>query len=137
MNALANGCREIILVEFVERALSLHTALFDTGLMLYGERDGMKINGFDLENSPLEYTRDNVRDTSLIFAGTNGSVALVKLQKCKTVYICGFQNMETVVESVAGSSEFGTLDIICSGHKNQFALEDIVCAGKLIERIHA
>ena len=45
--------------------------------------------------------------------------------------------METVVESVAGSSEFGTLDIICSGHKNQFALEDIVCAGKLIERIHA
>ncbi len=52
LSALANGCREIIPVESVERALSLHTALFDTGLMLCGERDGMRINGFDLGNSP-------------------------------------------------------------------------------------
>ena len=140
LNAFSNGCKEIIPVESVERALSLHSALVESDLVLCGERYGKKINGFELGNSPSEYTREKIMNKSLIFASTNGSVALTKLKQCNAVHICGFQNITAVCDSICTSAqgaetEYGSMDIICSGHKNNFALEDIICAGMLIDKV--
>jgi len=140
LNAFSNGCKEIIPVESVERALSLKSALFESDLVLCGERDGKKINGFELGNSPYEYTREKIGNKSLIFTSTNGSVALIKLKKCNAVHICGFQNITEVGNLICTAengteTEYGSIDISCSGHKKNFALEDVICAGMLIDKV--
>jgi len=133
IQALANGCRDIIPVDSVERALALHTSLFETDILLCGEREGMKIYGFDLGNSPLEYTPDAVAGKSLIFTSTNGSAALIKVRKSKHIYLCSFFNVTAIAHTISGKSE--NLVILCAGQDNHFALEDALCAGMLISRI--
>lgn len=146
LQALANECKEIIPVESVERAIALQSALFDSDVLLCGERDGVKISGFDLGNSPYEYTKERVSNKFLIFSTTNGTVAMVKARKGGTIYLCGFQNMEVTAAKVSSlhatpqsetgeHKDYSGLTIICSGQNNHFALEDIVCAGMLIFRI--
>ncbi|GAI84807.1 unnamed protein product, partial [marine sediment metagenome] len=41
-------------------------------VLLGGEREGVKIEGFDLGNSPREYKREAVKDKTIIFSTTNG-----------------------------------------------------------------
>ena len=146
LQALENGCKEVIPVESIERALALHSALFDSDVLLCGERECQRIHGFDLGNSPQEFTSDLIAKKSLIFATTNGTVAMVKARKGKVVILCGFQNMETISSHIS-SGEFAKsawqnpdnreekLTILCSGQKNHFSLEDMVCTGMLITRI--
>lgn len=146
IQALSNDCKDIIPVESVERAMALQSALFDSDVLLCGERDGLRIPGFDLGNSPLEFTRDVIAKKSLILSTTNGTVATVKARKGRDVFLCGFQNMDTVTSHVVSGRSDGSnkqvlnnkadhLYIICSGQNNHFALEDFVCAGMLIKRI--
>jgi len=135
LQAFANGCREVFPVESIERALSLHTALFTSDVLLCGERDGIKIDRFHLSNSPFEYTRDAVENKSLIFTSTNGSAALVNTRGSRETLICGFLNIDITAEAVRESAE--NLTILCAGKKNHFSLEDIVCAGMLVEKITA
>ncbi|MFC1554750.1 2-phosphosulfolactate phosphatase [candidate division KSB1 bacterium] len=131
--ALYNGCKEIIPVESVERALSLRSALFDPDLLLCGEKNGLKVEGFDLGNSPFEYTADIISEKSLIFSSTNGTKAMVKARSGKSIYICGFVNISETSKKL--SKENDPLNIICAGHNNRFSLEDTICAGMLVSKI--
>ncbi len=133
LNAFQNSCREVFPVESIERALSLHSALFTSDVLLCGERDGVKIAGFHLGNSPFEYTKEAVDNKSLIFTSTNGSNALIKAKNSNSVYLCGFPNIDIVARQVAKTTE--SLKILCAGENNHFALEDVVCAGMLIDKI--
>ena len=56
VTALANGCPAVYVEESVETALKRAEGRDD--LLLCGERHGRKIKGFDLGNSPLEYTAE-------------------------------------------------------------------------------
>ncbi|MFC1561813.1 2-phosphosulfolactate phosphatase [candidate division KSB1 bacterium] len=132
LQAFSHGCREIYPVESIERALHLHSALFTSDVLLCGERDGIKINGFHLGNSPFEYTRNLVEHKSLIFTSTNGTATLIRTRNCKEAYLCGFQNIELVSETAAGIE---SLSILCAGKNNHFAQEDVVCAGMLIKSL--
>jgi len=133
LQAFANGCREIIPVESVERALALHSTLFDADVLLCGERNGVKIDGFHSGNSPHEYSRRAVEHKSIIFTSTNGTGALVKTKSSAAAYLCGFQNVDVVAGAVSGGID--ALCIICAGQDNHFALEDVVCAGMIIDKI--
>ena len=54
--ALAAGCLEVIPVPTPEEAIALRERLDDERVLLGGERNVLKIPGFNLGNSPLEYT---------------------------------------------------------------------------------
>jgi 2-phosphosulfolactate phosphatase len=133
ITALSNGAREIIPVATVESAVKISGNLFGDVILLGGERNGKMIDGFNLGNSPSEYTAERVRGKAVIFSTTNGSLAIVKARYAKELFVCGFVNIGTVAEALSGSPRDFT--IVCAGNDGVLSMEDSVCAGMLIARV--
>ena len=129
--ALANGAREIIPAESVPVAARIAKGKLNS--LLCGERGGKIIEGFNLGNSPLEYTSQVVKDKTLVFCTTNGTPAIVKTRFSKTSVIAGFINLSAVVDYIKKLNE--DFIIICSGKLNNYCLEDAVYAGLLLNRL--
>ncbi len=130
--ALSNGAKEIVPFADVEAARSQH-AKAESGALLCGEREGVKLRGFDLGNSPAEYAQDTVTGKSLYYASTNGSVALAQAPRGVEAIVAGLVNLTAAAEHL---DKIGlTTLIVCSGREGGFSLEDAVCAGALIARL--
>ena len=131
--ALSNGATRVLPVAGTDEAFTLKTAQPDA--LLCGERDGMRIAGFDLGNSPAEYSRSAVADRPLIFASTNGSLAMLGAHRAGRRVLAAFVNASAAVEAVASEREVA---LVCAGKLGAFSLEDAACAGwlgaKLAER---
>jgi 2-phosphosulfolactate phosphatase len=133
VTALAHGASKIIPVETVEEATRLAQTLDPKSRLLCGERDGRKVGGFDLGNSPLEYTRDRVDGATLIFASTNASPLMAGLLEGHEQRLLGYVNLGAVAAGVLADGH--DLAIVCAGKNGRFALEDASCAGALIARL--
>lgn len=130
--ALASGARMIYPVATTEEAVRLGQNLDRSELILCGERGGLRIEGFDLGNSPLEFTPDAVSERTLVMTTTNGTPALVAAATAARTLAASFLNLGAVAKSIADDD---AITIICAGRERHFALEDAVCAGMLIERV--
>lgn len=133
ITALNNGAREIIPVGSIEFAMKVSGDAFGGQTLLGGERNTKKIEGFNLGNSPLEYTREAIGGKSVILFTTNGSKAIVKAKYSELLLICAFSNIPTIAKYILKLNK--DVEILCSGKNNNFSLEDSVCAGKLISEI--
>ncbi|MBM4167581.1 MAG: 2-phosphosulfolactate phosphatase [Ignavibacteria bacterium] len=136
VHALHNGAREIIPVATIENAAKVSGTLFGDVTLRGGERNGRMIQGFNLGNSPSEYSEANVKGKSIIFCSTNGSVALVKGRHARKMVVGGFNNVSKVVEFLQELNE--DFLILCAGRSpvvGGFSLEDTVCAGMIIDRL--
>jgi len=133
--ALSNGAREIIPVATVESAVKISGNLLGDVILLGGERNGKMIDGFNLGNSPAEYTEERVKGKAVIFSTTNGSQALVKARYARELFVCGFVNVGTVAEAIWRTPRDFT--IVCAGNDGVLSMEDSVCAGMLIARVAA
>lgn len=129
ITALNNGAREIIPVNTIESAVKVSGNLFGDVVLRGGERNGKMIEGFNLGNSPFEYTTDAVKGKSIIFYTTNGAPAMWKARYAKNLLIAGFVNISAVVERIKELKE--DIFILCAGKATQFCLEDAVCAGMI------
>lgn len=123
--AFDNGINEIIPVERVDEA---HT-FKQKGFEVAGERDGIKLEFADYGNSPLEFETRNIKGKSLVFTTTNGTRALILAAKESRVFIASFSNLKALSKHLIQESE--NVIILCAGWKNQFSLEDTLCAGAL------
>ena len=132
--AHANGAERIVPVESVEAASKLAGSLDKAVTLLGGEKEGKRIDGFDLGNSPLEYTPDVVEGKNIVLSTTNGTQAITKAREADEVVVACFANMSPVLEHIgrAGDKPVG---ILCSGKQGRFALEDAVCAGMMVDRL--
>ena len=128
--ALKNKAKEIIPVSSVPDAMELAANLSRDNILLCGEREGRLIDGFDLGNSPFEYSQETVSGKSLIFSSTNGSVALIKSHSAYLTIVCGFVNVSACLDFIMGNNH--DLLVVCAGNNDRFALEDAVCGGFLI-----
>ncbi len=128
--ALARGARGVVPAATPGEALALRARGPDT--LACGERDGRIVPGFDLGNSPFEYTTERVAGRTLAFASTNGSLALLAARRARHRWLAAFVNAGAVVERVRGESE---VTIVCAGKLGGFCLEDAACAGLLIARL--
>jgi 2-phosphosulfolactate phosphatase len=140
--ALYNGAKEIIPVATVESAMKIVGNLYGDVRLLGGERNGKMIEGFNLGNSPLEYTEERVFGKAIVYSTTNGSLAMVKARYAKVMVVASFVNLSAVaafVEDVTGSrnEEASDITILCAGRNGFYSLEDSVCAGMLIEKLSA
>lgn len=131
--ALINGAKEIIPTENI--ATAVRVAKGSKNSILCGERNGKIVDGFNLGNSPLEYTPEVIKDKSMVFSTTNGTLAIMKSKFTKLCLMCSFLNMSAIVEYVNSIDEDFT--IICSGKLNDFCLEDAVCAGMLLNKLNS
>jgi len=136
--ALHNGAREIIPVASIESAVKISGSLFGEVTLRGGERNGKMIDGFNLGNSPREYSFSNVNGKSIIFCTTNGSVAMHKSRYARHLAIASFVNVSVVAEYIKEiNSDFL---IICAGRAGapgNFSLEDAVCAGMILHKLEA
>jgi 2-phosphosulfolactate phosphatase len=133
ITALSNGAREIIPVATVESAVKISGNLFGDVILLGGERHGKMIEGFNLGNSPAEYTGDRVRGKAIIFSSTNGSKALVKARYARELFVCGFVNISAVADALRQTPRDFT--VVCAGNNGMLSMEDSVCAGMLIAKV--
>jgi 2-phosphosulfolactate phosphatase len=129
--ALANGAREIIPAESVTIAARISKGLGKS--LLCGERNGVIVEGFNLGNSPLEYSSEKIKDKSLIFSTTNGTLSITKSRLAKYCVLGSFVNLSKTVEHI--KSLEGDIIIVCSGKLNTFCIEDAVCTGLIINNL--
>lgn len=128
--ALYHGAKEIIPVATIESAVKVSGSLFGDVTLRGGERNGKIIDGFNLGNSPREYTEEAVRGKSIIYTTTNGSATMVKARYAKNLIIAGFMNLSKVTAFLKAMKE--DFLIICAGKQNDFCMEDAVCAGMIL-----
>jgi 2-phosphosulfolactate phosphatase len=133
IHALAEGATEIIPVITVEEAFELAKTFPPGSTLLGGERGSRKIEGFDLGNSPREYSAQRVRGKRVILTTTNGTRAFHSVSDGKKVWVGSFLNMEALARGCRQLED--DLLLYPSGDKGGFSLEDAVCAGMLIGRI--
>ncbi len=127
-----NGCKSIVPVAEIEEAFRLANGA-RAGALIGGEREGLAVEGFDLGNSPLEYTPDRVRSQTIIMTTTNGSRAFRSLPDDATAIVASFLNLGAVARFCRRKQR--DIVFIPSGREGGFSLEDTVCAGAIVEAI--
>jgi 2-phosphosulfolactate phosphatase len=130
--ARANGAARVL--PFADTAAALAFRDAHAGALACGEREGRIVPGFDLGNSPFEYTPERVAGRTLAFASTNGSRALLAASRCRRRWLANFTTLSAVVEALAGESDVW---LVCAGKLGGFALEDAACAGAIAARLAA
>ncbi len=132
VDALANGARAIYPTISTEDAIRLANSLGREDTLLCGERKGLKVEGFDLGNSPGEFTREKVEGKRLVMSTTNGTRAFLAAEGAERVVAASFLNLSAVARSVAGAEK---LVLICAGKEDRFSLDDALCAGLIIRAL--
>jgi 2-phosphosulfolactate phosphatase len=133
ITALAHDAQELVPVGEVEEARDL--AASRPGVLLAGERGGDPPAGFDLGNSPLEFTRERVAGRALVFTTSNGTRALLAARRAAAVGIAGFVNLTAAAGWALGQRR--DVVVVCAGELGARSFEDEVCAGLLVERLLA
>jgi 2-phosphosulfolactate phosphatase len=134
VTALLNGARSVIPVEDMGEASKISQNVDSVNHLLCGEKDGVKIEGFDLGNSPLEYSRELVEGKTLIFNTTNGTKAIKKAMGSPDVVIGSFLNLGTVTDYLEKNHRH--IVLLCAGWKGRLALEDTLLAGAIIYKLY-
>ncbi|MBU4602811.1 2-phosphosulfolactate phosphatase [bacterium] len=133
VTALANGCNGFIPILSPEQAKEEAQQFEKERVLLGGEREGKKIESFDLGNSPREYKREVVKDKTIIFSTTNGVKTLEMVKDARRIIIGSFLNLQAVCNYCTNYQ--GDILIICAGKEGQFSLEDAACAGMIINSL--
>lgn len=131
--AFMNGCREVIPCLTVDDALKEGKKFNRDEFVLGGERRAMKIEGFDLSNSPLEYTEDVVKDKTVIITTTNGTRALTECKSAKRIFVASVINGGAVARKLMEIGEDVT--IINAGTNGEFSMDDFICGGYIINEM--
>ena len=131
--ALANGARACVPVGTIEEAMRLATTLERREILLAGERGSLRIDGFDLGNSPLEMTEQVVRGKTVIMTTTNGTEALLATGLATGVYIAAGVNVSAAATRAREVlAETDDLLVLCAGREGEFGLDDAFTAGRLL-----
>lgn len=131
--ALANGARAVIPVDSTEEVVTRAKAFERSEVKLAGERQMRPIPGFDLGNSPREFSREVVEGKTVLLSTTNGTAAIASLQGPRDVVIGSYVNFSAVLAMLRAALRGGAdIAILCAGRDKQFSLEDAACAGRFV-----
>jgi 2-phosphosulfolactate phosphatase len=134
--ALAHGARAVIPFESSEDAVTRSKQLERGAFLLAGERRMLKMEGFDLGNSPLEHTAEAVEGKTVLLTTTNGTKALLAVQGARDVIVASYVNLTGASAMLRAALRGGTdITLVCAGQDRQFALEDAACAGRYVYHI--
>ncbi len=132
--ALGNGVSEIKTFASLDEC----RAMKSKGYLIAGERNGQKVEGFDLGNSPIAYLDGKYSGQKLAMTTTNGTLALSKSKDAEEILIGAFPNISATVKYL--QSKDRDILIFCAGWKGKFNLEDSLYGGALakgLEETHS
>ena len=124
--ALSAGYRRVLCVPEIDQARALRAELPDS--IVGGERDAIRIEGFDVGASPREFLE--ARAETLILTTTNGTRAILETaERCDDVVLGSLLNLDAVAAAVGGRDTV----VACAGFQGAFALDDAYCAGRIVQ----
>jgi 2-phosphosulfolactate phosphatase len=127
--ALASGYERVYCCAEIAEALALREQLGEG--LLGGEREAVKIEGFDAGASPREFVGDP-RASTVIFSTTNGTRAILHAAAlCEEVFLGSLLNLDAVAAAARERGE--DVEILCAGFQDRFALDDAYCAGRIVQ----
>ena len=130
--ALAAGAHDVLIAGSRAEASHLKNRL-GGAVLLAGERDGVKIEGYDLGNSPMEMTPERIAGHTIIFDSTNGTKLARQFESFPHV---AFGSIVSLSATVAFVARIASDPIIaCAGRLGNFSGEDALAAGLLISRL--
>jgi 2-phosphosulfolactate phosphatase len=129
--AIHNGARSVVPASSTEEALRIANSIGRREALLCGERRGLRIEGFDLGNSPAEFSPETVKGRTVVMTTTNGTQVLAAMAAAREVYIAGLVNLGAVAARLADLD--GDVLIVCAGREGRVSAEDALCAGLLVE----
>ena len=92
--ALASGARSIVPLESSDEVVLRSRQFERRDVKLAGERRMLPIPGFDLGNSPGEYTAEAIEGKTILLATTNGTPALLATQGARDVIVASYVNLK-------------------------------------------
>lgn len=129
--AFKNGATEILPVAKPEDA----AALQKMGWIAAAERHGETVPGFDLGNSPQDFTKESVYGKKIAITTTNGTRALQMCEAAKAVFVGSFLNLSQLTNELQHRGD--DLLLFCAGWKDKFNLEDTLFAGAVATELSA
>lgn len=131
VTALFHGAASVLPVLDVANAKA---AAAHGGRLLGGERGGVRIEGFDLGNSPLEYTADRVRGRTVVITTTNGTAALHACRDAREILVGAIVNRSAVADAVRRLARHGDhVHLVCAGTDGAVSAEDVLAAGAILD----
>lgn len=128
--ALAAGAEAIQVFADLDTLHQVSQAWPAESRILSGERGGRTVDGFDLGNSPLDYTSDRVAGKRIFMTTTNGTRALKCVQQAPVVVTAALVNLGSV-SAFLTENRFDRIWIVGSGWEGAYSLEDSFCAGAI------
>ncbi len=130
VTGLAYGVGSITPVATVEEC----KALQEKGYFAAAERNAMKVEGFDLDNSPFSYMSERLIGSHIAMTTTNGTLSITKARSAAVKVLIGaFLNLGALVNELR-SEQYDVL-VLCAGWKGRPNLEDTLFAGALAEAL--
>ncbi len=125
------GLDSLVVVDAIDAA---RKAARDEGRLLFGEVGGLRPEGFDYSNSPVEAHSADVRGRGGVLFTTNGTPALCALGDRAAVYAGAPANASAIAQAVIRHERVA---IVCAGTAGarRFALEDFAAAGLMVQVI--
>jgi 2-phosphosulfolactate phosphatase len=121
---LASGVTHVVPVANIDDVLIYKSQDYVTA----GERNGGKIEGFDIGNSPFEHMAQEFKKIAM--TTTNGTQAIEAVKgTAKQVIIGSFLNLKAVANYLKTQNK--DVVIVCAGWKGRFNAEDSLFAGAL------
>jgi len=131
--ALASGYERVYCCREVEEAQALRDRLGEG--LLGGERNAVRMDGFDVGASPREFLGEP-RASTVILSTTNGTRTILETAaRADEVLLGSLLNLDAVVAVARERGE--DVEIVCAGFQGTFAIDDAYCAGRIVQLLGA
>jgi 2-phosphosulfolactate phosphatase len=128
--ALESGYERVLCCAEVEDARALKDELGDA--VLGGERNAVRIEGFDAGASPREFLEPKA--STVILSTTNGTRTILEaVSRCEEVLLGSLLNLDAVVDALRARARDAV--VLCAGFQGVFAIDDAYCAGRIVRRL--
>ncbi|MBL8763909.1 MAG: 2-phosphosulfolactate phosphatase [Phycisphaerae bacterium] len=133
--ALSVGAARVIPCADPEAALRIRESLPPGTCLLGGERGGVRIPGFDLGNSPAEYSAARVAGRAIAFTTSNGTraVEVARRSGAARILVGCLNNRRAVADALA--REDRPICLLCAGTNGRLSLDDVLAAGAIVDRM--
>lgn len=107
----------------------------DFDFLCAAERNAVKVDGFDLGNSPFEYQNPLLAGRNIAFTTTNGTKAIKMAKELKAAHVLigSFLNITALCQQITKLNL--PVVLLCAGWKDKYNLEDTLFAGALVNQL--
>jgi 2-phosphosulfolactate phosphatase len=131
--ALSSGYDRVYCCREIEEARALRDRLGEG--LLGGERNAVRVDGFDVGASPREFLGEP-RASTVVFSTTNGTRTILETAaRADEVLLGSLLNLDAVAAAARERAE--DVLIVCAGFQGTFALDDAYCAGRIVQLLGA